>query len=585
MRAHLPSWTDAFDGQGLFVLHNTERDVPRRTYRLGAVNVVLLGRLFSRDLSENTVPPEATLDAFAVRQIINTEGQYLIERYWGQYVAFIINPQRHVSFVLRDPSGGVHCFRSQCEGVHIYFSHVADVLHTIPPAFSTNWNYILGSFLVSTIVNEKTALDQVQELLTGEFHKISKGVLTRQLAWDPRRICGENRIEDRDRAATLLRSTLQGCVNAWASVYDTIIHNLSGGLDSAIVLGCLLRTPRRPEIICLNYHTAAHEGDERPFASLAAKQAGLSLVELELPSGALSLEQLFSSMPISESPDLTAVGLPADKMQMEIARAHGAEAFFSGEGGDHIFFQMKLEHIAADYVRDRGLNRQFLNVALDTARLNKTSFWSVLRVALLHGILRRPWDPSRRYAVSPPSFLKQDAIAALPDGFVDHPWSTDLHGIGSAKALQVFLLPKVLHRHPAFGRPEVADVVHPLFSQPLVELCLRIPVYILTSGGVDRALARNAFADRIPREIRIRRSKGGTATYVSRICVDNIAFLREFILDGRLAAHEMVDRQLLDQTLSLAAIEREDNLRPILKVAFTEAWLRRWEEATRKAAA
>ena len=43
------------------------------------------------------------------------------------------------------------------------------------------------------------------------------------------------------------------------------------------------------------------------------------------------------------------------------------------------------------------------------------------------------------------------------------------------------------------GQGNEAERISPLFSQPLMELCLRIPTYVLTEGGWDRAVARRAF--------------------------------------------------------------------------------------------
>ena len=66
-----------------------------------------------------------------------------------------------------------------------------------------------------------------------------------------------------DEAVVSLRETTVGCEHAWASCYDGIVHNLSGGLDSSIVLSCLKSAPSRPRVTCLNYFTTGPNEDER----------------------------------------------------------------------------------------------------------------------------------------------------------------------------------------------------------------------------------------------------------------------------------------------------------------------------------
>src|SRR6185436_11940153 len=48
------------------------------------------------------------------------------------------------------------------------------------------------------------------------------------------------------------------------------------------------------------------------------------------------------------------------------------------------------------------------------------------------------------------------------------------------------------------GSPEY---VLPYYSQPVVELSLRIPTYLCALDGRDRAIARRAFVDDVPEKI------------------------------------------------------------------------------------
>ena len=65
-----------------------------------------------------------------------------------------------------------------------------------------------------------------------------------------------------------------------------MLLGLSGGFDSAVVLGCLSHSPARPRITCLNQFAAASHEDEREYARAAAVRAGVTLLEVPMGSAA-----------------------------------------------------------------------------------------------------------------------------------------------------------------------------------------------------------------------------------------------------------------------------------------------------------
>lgn len=114
----------------------------------------------------------------------------------------------------------------------------------------------------------------------------------------------------------------------------------------------------------------------------------------------------------------------------------------------------------------------------------------------------------------------------------------------------------------------------PLLSQPLLELCLQIPTYILIKGGQHRALARDAFANVIPPEIKSRESKGGTASVVAGLFAKHRAFVRDLLLDGVLAKRGVLSRQLLDDATTPGKPLALINLFPLMSALSAEVWVR-----------
>lgn len=126
------------------------------------------------------------------------------------------------------------------------------------------------------------------------------------------------------------------------------------------------------------------------------------------------------------------------------------------------------------------------------------------------------------------------------------------------------------------GRPDDPEPVQPLMSQPLIELCLRIPTYVLTNSGWDRAIARRAFRTEVPREILRRRSKGGLEENVQEILMGNLRAARELLLDGHLVSAGLLHRGRVEEALSDRPTRTAATMAEIFDHLATEAWLRRW---------
>src|SRR3546814_10234900 len=84
----------------------------------------------------------------------------------------------------------------------------------------------------------------------------------------------------------------------------------------------------------------------------------------------------------------------------------------------------------------------------------------------------------------------------LPDEPLPHPWDEVVDDLPVGKIRHVQSIQRILDFLDRPGRWYGRDVVAPLLSQPVVELCLSIPGWQWVAGGSDRAVARQAFASR-----------------------------------------------------------------------------------------
>jgi asparagine synthase (glutamine-hydrolysing) len=256
-----------------------------------------------------------------------------------------------------------------------------------------------------------------------------------------------------------------------------------------------------------------------------------------------------------------------------IADETGARILWTGQGGDHIFLQTADMWSAADYLQMQGLRPGFIAAVRDAAVLSRQPYWFVLKAAFSRRQRAHPTQNSNSLAQKA-SFVALGALPPDVDTYVAHPWAADADDLPRGKHMQIRFLSQVVNRHRPIARFERAPQHHPLLSQPLMEVCLRIPTYLLLRGGRERGLAREAFADRVPAEILRRRDKGSIVSHAAEMLRQSEPFVRELLLDGVLAGAGVIVREELEPYIVHGQPFREEHLMPLLACIAAEVWAR-----------
>lgn len=580
--SHSHEWTRVLDSDGLIVLCTDGRSGQNTVYPLHDDQGVVLGRIFERRGETTPATPAALSDRDATK-IVDSGGRHLVSNFWGRYVAFW-QDDSNTAHVLRDPSGTFPCYHTNKQGVHIYFSWIEDCLQLASPHFSINWDYLSALLAFGIVESRFTGLQEVTQLYPGEHVKVGRQGVDAQLLWTPAQFVSSDAIEDHGLAETALRDTVRYCVHAWASCYERILLRMSGGIDSTIVLTCLKDAPTRPSITGLTHYLPHSRSDERPFARLAANRAGCPLVECER-TPKLDIEPLLEMHLLPEPYSFLPYTQNRDGIESRIAAEHGASALFSGGCGDQIFFQGRVSLAASDCARRFGLGKKLLLAAHSAARLERLSVWNVLRSALSDAHTRRPWEPLPE-AGSYRQLLAPAVISSVrADSRYIHPWLEGVQDAPIGKQWHVDSLISPPTYYDARGNASDPEYVHPLQSQPLLELSLRIPTYVLTNDGWDRSLARRAFRNEMPAEIVTRRTKGALDDLLEEIFERNRAFIKQTLLDGVLVQRGLVDRRKLEGVLNADVTCAASPLVEVMHYLTVESWIRSWDSSRAAVAA
>jgi asparagine synthase (glutamine-hydrolysing) len=218
-----------------------------------------------------------------------------------------------------------------------------------------------------------------------------------------------------------------------------------------------------------------------------------------------------------------------------------------------------------------------LSVARDAATISRKSVWSLIRAALRRRHQPSQWTPANAKHMN--YFISADALQQLLGdvSYVTPPALRSAEGLPPGKLRHIDAMLTTMPFYWAIPQPNSPERLAPLFSQPIVELALRLPTYVLCHGGWDRAIERRAFEQDVPAPIIRRRSKGVSDDAARALTENNLEFVRELLLDGVLAREGVLDRKKLESFLCGSQTNGRMQFNELYAARISaEAWLRRW---------
>lgn len=573
------SWTRFIDRRGVLA-HYVPEDHEAPPLDLGDERGAIFGSLFSK--TAPTAGRVTAFDAGATASLFDQGGAPLVRDYWGAWIAVLHDRGTDRLHVLRDPTGSGPIYEGGTDEVRVICTHASDYVRMIDEC-APDLEVLAASLVSPSLVTPRTAICGLNEVFPGERVTLPRrgGQVSRDLLWRPVTPGAEVRREDFPTAARQLRQTLCDCAAAWSHGAPSIVHRLSGGLDSSAVLSAL-RQANGAEIVAVNEFSAeAPEGDERALARISAKTFGAPLVEIEMSPSRVDWTRLLD-LELGARPMRQSFSLADPTMCEAIAAIDSKALVTSGQGGDQVFHRSHLPIIAADAFVD-GLDwRSALRVALDTARLGRRPVWSVFATVIKHGVLRRPSFVGGAAArvLTLDAGLGADAARNLD---ARHPWNAEIRKAPPARALRICLIADLQNyrqRDALSLRFAKAQIVS---SQPVVEFCLSVPPYVMTQGGRDRALLRAAFADVLPQEVLARESKGATTRYHAAVAHRHLPLMREMLTGGEAEERGLLDAKALAGVFAMGEITSAATSAALLSCFLVELWLRQFK-ATQESA-
>lgn len=491
----------------------------------------------------------------------------LCRRLWGRYVAVFPEDGAERPCGFRDPSGALDA-ATWTRGMHDVLAsgllHVPQKLR--PPNLALDWDAITDFVRRPAALAGRLGLSGLASLAPGDLRPLGEAGVA-SAVWRPLDWIADKPVPRAVHRARLAEAVC-GAVVAVSGSQSRILTEISGGLDSSIVNACLASGGGGDRVAAaLHYVGDRADSDERGWAAMLCDRWSLPMACTDREVGVIHPELDFAPLARDLRPPVAALDSWRDRHAAAQLERHAADGLLTGMGGDAVFFQMPTARVLSDLWRARGLAGLAEPAWRDIARWRRRSVWSTSAEAMR--ALRRAETPATNPFVGP--------RVREPVAHAAHPWLDGAERAPPGKRLQLEALAGLQLTLGRNRRSEVADVLHPLLAQPVMEAVLPIPSWVLVHGGRDRGLARDAFSDILPAQIVARRSKGSLTSLFSRRVAASLDVLRPYLLDGVLVGAGVLDRAAVEAALDVdRLIWRSDGLQLVRAIA-VEAWVRHWQ--------
>lgn len=496
---------------------------------------------------------------------VDRTARWMIRECWGAYFAVFADQRTGDIHVLVDPSGLLPVYRAATDSHVLLASHPELLAEAANERLEIDWRAIRYHLKRPELRQRFTCLARVSELPPGSLVHAGAHERPGEPIWRPEDFLPQGAVSF-DDAADELGALATRVIGAWARCLGPAAIAASGGVDSSFICAALARGGHSFD--CLTLSTADPSGDETVFVRTLADHLGAPF-----HSRGYDLEQIDPWIPASaglprpsRKPFLKAV----DAGLVEAGRAAGTSVVFDGNGGDNLFCFLHSAAPIVDHLLGKGSERAVLETLFDICRVTDCDVPTMIRAVLRRLLRPEPtglWPADTRLLAKVPDY--GDNVDPLS------PWLDAFVGRQRGKHDHLALIMRAQHHIHGLGAGGLPRF-SPLMSQPLLEFCLAVPTWLWCKGGINRALARAAFANDLPRSIMLRTSKAGPDSFIRQAFEANRPVVRELLMGGLLAEQGLLDLDATERALDVDALSGGSIIYRLLDLAEAESWARSW---------
>ena len=469
-------------------------------------------------------------------------GEKALGRLRGMYAFAFWNSADETLLLARD-TFGVKPLYYCCEGNRLAFaSEITALTTSLPNGAQIDAAAITDYLSWLAVPAPRTIFRGIFCLQPGEVLKFSKGSLELRTAWNFRSTSGATPCQTRQDLVLGLRARLEDSIRAHTLADVPVGAFLSGGLDSAVVVGLMSRTTGDAlRTFSIGFEEGAFsEADE---AESTAKHFG-AIHHTRILTGDEVAGDMENILAACDQP--TGDGINT-YYASQTANLAGIKVALSGLGGDELFggyssFRsiptlsrwMPIWQRVPNVIR-KGFTKTLRNG--DTRSRKLADFLTYARDAHeIASMSRRVFSEAGRVAVLAPEALAQSAnitpFHPKLDGLRPEASMDNLFSLVSAWEMRTYMADVLLRDSDVMSMRHSLELRVPFVDRPLIEWMWQQPDRLKESRRQPKSLLIDATKDILPPDLIKRRKRGFTLPFPIWMRGDLRPFLEETFSAG-----------------------------------------------------
>ncbi len=494
----------------LWLPNHEQEDIHERKFgALGDRGYFLIGLAFRKSNEEEDHDLDLSADEF--QQVMRSNGSFLCDHFWGQYIFIGYDLEAEKYLIIRDPTGMVPCYESAKMGGHIFFSDLG-VLPDFYAPHSLDYSFLKATATGSAFDRVGSGLQGISEIHAGASTMVSRNETSRHQCWNPYSFVARASKQSFDETSQSVRFTIRKVVRTLARRFNNVAVAL-GGLDSSVVASCLSNLTHSCAVQTFTYATEGRGGDEYYYSKSVADFLGHPIDKYTLRSDNIDFDFVMAGNGQPKPDRVFEFGDLAAQPDMD--KYKDIQALFTGAGGDSLFLQSPDILPVVDWLGSKTSPLHLLNIIRNAVNEGQRPPWYFMS-ALLSAWRKQELAPAiidaKVGGIANEQWLSREGVEASLDRNFINPALLHDGLVPQAKISQIMnnCCTPLRPFSPLNYFSHVPNF-HIYLLQPIVELCLSIPTSQFSFQGVDRGLLRHAFRNDLPEKLlrRITKSSPG----------------------------------------------------------------------------
>jgi len=534
-----------------------------------------------------------TSDTEVIIHLFEERGAAVVDALAGMFGFAVWDRQRHELVLARDRLGIKPMYYAPTPRGLVFGSELKSLLCHPDVRRAVSPEALSHYLSFGTTPGDQSILEGVRKLPPGHILRYRGGDLSVTRYWDLAAAAGEERVVDEREAVAEVRAHLRRAVESHLVADVPVGAFLSGGIDSASVVGTMAELGARPKTFSIGFEEA--EFNELDYARAIAQKFGTDHYELIVRPDAWELTEKLVWFLDEPFADVSAI----PTFLVSKLAAEQVKVVLSGDGGDEVFAgyerygwavaeQRRFGWLprparwaltrAAAALPDRARGKNFLRHIAQPPHLRyvdgESLFPAPMKERLLGPELRRALADRRADALA----ATRERVALL-DGAPGDLVKRMLY-LDTMTYLPLDILTKVdrmTMAHSLEARP-------PLLDHTLVERVFQLGSSLkLAPDGTQKAIFKKAVADLLPPEILSRPKRGFAVPIVKWFRGALKAPMQELLGDRRFVERGWLDQGVVGAVVAEHLDGRRDHALPIWSLMTLELWARQFLDGAQPA--